>query len=107
MFSPFRQIEAKLDTILGILNTMSAQVSQNFLALQAQVAQTTTVEASAVTLIQGLASQLAAAIAANSNGDTAALPALQSQLQTSAAALAAAVTANTSPVTPANAPVKS
>ena len=74
---------------------MSANVSANFLALQAQVAQTTTVEGSAVTLIQGLATQLAAAIAANSNGDTAALPTLQSQLQTSAAALAAAITTNT------------
>lgn len=84
---------------------MSATVSQNFLALQAQVAQTTTVEQSAVVLIQGLATQLQAAIAAANSGDTAALPALQTELQTSAAALAAAVTANTptAPVTVAGA----
>jgi hypothetical protein len=91
----FQRIEAKLDLILGALKAMSATLSANFLALQAQVAQTTTVEQSAIVLIQGLATQLAAAIAAASNGDTAALPALQQQLSSSATALAAAVTANT------------
>lgn len=81
---------------------MSSNLSSNFTALQAQVQQTTTVEQSAVTLINGLAAQLASAIAASNNGDTAALPNLQSQLQTSAATLAAAVTANTTPApTPA------
>lgn len=77
---------------------MSAQVDANFLALQAQVAQNTSVEGSAVTLIQGIASQLATAIAAANNGDSAALPALQQQLATSATALSAAVAANTTPV---------
>jgi hypothetical protein len=88
-------VNAKLDQILLEIRTMSANLSANFLALQAQVAQNATVEGSAVTLIQGLATQLAAAIAAQANGDTAALPALQTQLQTSATALAAAITANT------------
>jgi hypothetical protein len=46
-------------------------------------------------LLQGLAAQLAAAIAAANNGDSAALPALQAQLATSASALADAITANT------------
>lgn len=73
---------------------MSAQVDQNFLNLQSQVQQTLGVEQSAVTLIQGLANQLAAAIQANNNGDSAALPALQAQLASSASALAAAITAN-------------
>ena len=68
-------------------------------ALTAQVAQNTSVEASAVTLIQGLASQLAAA-----GTDPVALATLQSQLQTSASALAAAITANTPAASPAPPP---
>ena len=64
-------------------------------ALQAQVAQNTTVEASAVTLIQGLAAQITAA-----GTDPAALAALTTSLNTSATALAAAITANT-PAAPA------
>jgi len=64
-------------------------------ALTAQVAENTTVEASAVTLIQGLAAALAAA-----GTDPVALGALQTQLKTSSDALAAAVAANT-PAAPA------
>jgi hypothetical protein len=89
------RIEAKLDALIRSSTTMSANVSANFLALQAQVAQTTTEEASAAALIQGIATQLAAAILAANNGDTAALPALQAALASSQAALAAAVVANT------------
>ncbi len=58
--------------------------------LTAQVAKNTTVEESAVTLIKGLAAQLAAA-----GTDPAKLAALQQQLQTSGTDLAAAITANT------------
>ena len=66
--------------------------------LQAQVAAQTTVEQSAVTLIQSLAAQITAA-----NGvSPAAVEAVVAQFQTSAAALAAAVTANT-PAAPATA----
>lgn len=70
-------------------------------ALTTQVQENTSVEQSAVTLIQGIAAQLAAA-----GTDPAKLSALQSQLSTSATALAAAVAANTpaaptpSPATP-------
>ena len=60
--------------------------------LTAQVAQNTTVEGSAVTLINNIAAALAAAIA---SGNPAALQALQTQLKTSSDALAAAITANT------------
>lgn len=99
-FSPsFDDLDAKLDQVIHMLNLLSmAQKSEGkaimsaLSDLQAAVAQTATVEASAVTLIQGIAAQLAAAIAAN---DPAALTALQTQLTTSATALAAAVTANT------------
>ena len=86
-----------LDEILEGVKSMSTQLT----ALQAQVAQNTSVEQSAATLINGLASQLAAAIAAQNNGDTAALPALQSELASSATALAAAITANTPAAPPA------
>jgi hypothetical protein len=95
-----RSIHDSLKSLHHKVDTMSATLSANFLALQAQVAQNATVEGSAITLLQGLSSQLAAAIAAQANGDTAALPALQTQLSTSAAALAAAITANT-PAAPA------
>ena len=79
---------------------MTTTVSANLAALEAQVAQSISVEASAVTLIQGIAAQLAAALA---SGTDAALPALVAQLNTSATALAAAVSANT-PAAPAPAP---
>ena len=64
-----------------------------------------TVEQSAITLIQGIATQLAALIA---NGATLVaasdVEAVVSQLNTNAAALAAAVTANTPAPTPAPTP---
>ena len=86
------RIEAKLDAIAKELGIMSTQISANLQALMNQVAQNTSVEGSAVTLINGIASELQAALA---NSDDAALPALVTQLQTSAAALSAAVAANT------------
>lgn len=61
-------------------------------ALTAEVTQVNTVEASAVALIQGLAAQIAAAVAID---DTTQLTALSASLTTNATALAAAVTANT------------
>ena len=79
---------------------MTTTVSANLAALEAQVAQSVSVEASAVTLSQGIAAQLSAALA---SGTDAALPALVAQLNTSATALAAAVSANT-PAAPAPAP---
>lgn len=79
---------------------MSTQVSANLLALQAQVAQNTSVEESAVTLINGLSTQLAAAIAASNNGDDQALPNLQASLASSASDLGKAVAANTPATTP-------
>lgn len=72
---------------------MSAELD----ALTGQVAQNTTVEASAVTLIQGLAAQIAAA-----GTDPAKLTALTTSLNTSATALAAAIAANTPAAPPAS-----
>jgi hypothetical protein len=94
------RIERKLDLLLRITVMSTAATDQNFANLQAAVTAETTVEASAVTLIDGFAAQLAAAIAAANNGDSAALPALQAQIAASSATLAAAVTANT-PAAPA------
>jgi hypothetical protein len=92
------RIETVVNEILKELKSMSATVSANLLALQAQVTQNTTVEGSAITLIQGIAQQLTAALA---NSDDSALPALVTQLNTSATALASAITANTPSAPPA------
>lgn len=78
------------------IRTMSTQLA----ALQAQVAENTTVIGSALTLIQGLRAQLDAA-----GTDPAALAALSASLKATDDALAAAVAANTTAApTPAAAP---
>jgi hypothetical protein len=94
--------DGKLDQILAVVQTLQAKETQimiDLTALTAQVAQNTSVEASAVTLIQGIAAELAAA-----QTDPAAVAALAAQLNTSATALAAAITANTPAAPPAPAP---
>jgi hypothetical protein len=73
------RIERKLDLLLGVIKDMSTQISANLQALMTQVAANTSVEGSAVTLIQGIAAQLTAAL---QNSDDAALPALVTQLNT-------------------------
>ena len=90
LINEFIQFEGKEETDM-------ADVKKDIVSLQAQVTANTTVEASAITLINGIAAQLATAIA---SGNPAQLDALQAQLATSATALAAAVTANT-PAAPA------
>jgi len=98
-------IHRKLDAILAAIERLTTQgttIMADLTSLTTQVAQNTTVEGSAVVLIQGLAAQLAAA-----GTDPAKLADLQAQLNTSATALAAAVAANTpagSPVAPVPAP---
>jgi len=87
------RIERKLDTFMAALDDKIA-------ALQAEVANNTTVEKSAVTLLQGLSSQLAAAIAAAANAGATpaqlqALTDLQTALNTNDTDLAAAIAANT------------
>jgi hypothetical protein len=65
-------------------------------ALTAQVTKNTDLEESAITLIQGLADQIA-----NAADDPAEVAALSAKLKASAEALAAAITANTpAPPTP-------
>jgi hypothetical protein len=83
----------ELKHMSGTQNAIDAAVT----ALQAQVAQQTTVEASAVTLLQGLSAQLTAALAADNinPADAPNIVAAVQALQTSQQALAASITANT------------
>lgn len=83
--------------ILHLLKKGELKMSAELDALTAQVAQNTTVETSAVTLIQGLAAQIVAA-----GTDPAKLTALTTSLNTSATALAAAIAANTPQAPPAS-----
>ncbi len=85
-----RRIEGDLYVLTQLVRIQGANEMAVLDALQAQVEAQTTVEQSAVTLIQGLAAQIAAA-----GTDPAKLAALTQQLKTSADALAAAVSANT------------
>lgn len=88
----------------GIKRNMAA-IDDELTALQAQVATDTTVEQSAVTLINGISAQIAAAVAAaQAAGATPAqlaeITAITTSLGTNNTALAAAVAANT-PAAPA------
>ena len=100
-------LNQKLDTIISLLHNIldkEKQMALDVTALQTAVANETTVEASAVTLIQGFAGQIQALIAASANTvDPAALQALVDKMTASQTALAAAVAANTvaAPPTPA------
>ncbi len=87
----------KLNQILGILQEITQKegtMSQELDVLTAQVKATTDLETSAVQLIEGLASQIAAL-----KDDPAKLQALSDSLKASADTLFAAVVANT-PVAP-------
>jgi hypothetical protein len=85
------RIEAAFDSLLSKEIAMAKSLD----ALTTEVTNATTVEASAVILLQGLKKSLDAAIAANAAGDSTQLDALSASLGTSDAALAAAITANT------------
>jgi hypothetical protein len=85
-------VSEQLDTIEGMVRKEMGAIED----LTAQVAQNTSVDESAVTLIQGLAAQIAAA-----GTDPAKLAALQTNLKASADKLAAAVAANTPAAPPA------
>jgi len=89
----FSILNARLDALEKKLDQILANQKEEIMdltALTAQVTASTTVEASAITLLQGLSAQLTA----NAN-DPVAITALAAQLNTSSTALAAAITANT------------
>lgn len=90
---------SSIDARLANLETQGTKTMSALDDLTTQVTANTTVEQSAITLIQGIAAQLAAAAT-----DPAKISALSSQLKTSADALAAAITANTPAAPPAPAP---
>lgn len=93
------QMQSSLQANKASLTTLQTQERSIMAALddlQSQVTQNTSLEQSAITLIQGIAKQLQDAVA---NNDSSALQALAQQLNSSAAALGAAITANT-PATP-------
>ena len=88
----------KLDQIIGLLGTVIEKedtMSKELDDLTIQVKANTDAEASAATLIQGLADQIKAAA-----NDPTKIVALSAALKTSADALAAAVVANTPATTP-------
>lgn len=86
-------IHTRLDLVARLIRTtqhLETEIMTDLTALQASVNETTTVEQSAITLIDGLADQIRAL-----STDPAALAALADQLSTQSAALAADVAANT------------
>ena len=94
----YQQLDQRLSAIESLLIQILANQKEelmNLTALTAQVTASTTVEASAITLLQSLSTLLTA----NAN-NPAAITALAAQLNTSSTALAAAITANT-PAAPA------
>jgi chromosome segregation ATPase len=89
----FRTLDRKMDRLLQMTEAILEKengMSQALDDLATQVTANTTVEESAVTLIKGLAAQIAAA-----GTDPAKLQALQASLKASADDLAAAIAANT------------
>lgn len=89
------QIGTEIRDIFRTLQQGQENMTAQLAALQAQVTQTDTVIASAITLIQGIAAQLEAI-----KDDPAAIAALAADLHTQTDALAAAVAANTPSTTP-------
>ena len=83
---------APADQTAAALHHLEVTIMSALSDLQAQVAQNTSVEQSAVSLIQGLAKQIATAVASD---DSDALKNLSANLSASVAPLAAAVAANT------------
>ena len=82
------RIEQKLDALFQLENTELMKLAD----LKVQVEKNTAIEESAVTLINGLAAEIAAA-----KDDPAAIQALADELAKSGGDLAAAITANATP----------
>ena len=95
IFAELRVINQQLADIRRALNIQETNIMSALDDLATQVAKNTSLEASAIQLIEGLAKELAAAAT-----DPAKVTALSAQLASSASALASAITANT-PAAPA------
>jgi len=83
---------AKLDELKALLIANQRVTMSELDTLKSEVEHTTTVEDSAIVLLNGLSAQIASL-----KGDPAALQALADQLSAKSADLAAAVSANTPP----------
>jgi len=91
-------INKKLDTIIQLLTTMQqaeTDMADTLDEIVADVTKETTVENSLITLLNGIAGQLAAA-----GQDPVKLAALHTSLQANIAAMMTAITANTPPPSP-------
>ena len=94
-------IDQKLDVIISMLKTSAEKediMTKELITLQADVAENTVLDASIITLCDGLSAQILSL-----KDDPAALAALSASLKASSAAIAAAVLANT-PVVPPEEP---
>ena len=91
------EVNRKLDLILNFLTGMEKTIMADLSSLTTAVTNETSVNQSAITLLNGLSAALTAA-----GTDPVALAALATQINSNASALSAAITANT-PVTPAQA----
>jgi hypothetical protein len=98
-----RTVEELYDLVVKVLHKENANMA-TLADIQAAVAAETTVEASVVTLLQQLASDLKAAQASN---DPVAMQAVVDKLTANANTMAAAVAANTTAPAPAPAPAPS
>ena len=95
-----------LSALVAKLIEGSKTMSVELETLKSEVAEMTTVVGSAIVLIDGIEARITAAVAAATNGDTNALPALAAVLKSERELLAAAVAANTPTVVePVAAPV--
>lgn len=92
-----RRVELKLDELFNRFNQMEKAIMAEIDDLKAAVANDTTVEQSAITLISGFGAMLAAALANNDSDLRAAVETVATQVNTNASTLAAAVAANTPP----------
>lgn len=70
-------------------------MAQDLTELTTEIERNSTIDGSAIVLINGIAARIDKAVAAAAAGDTAALTALASSLRSSSTALAEAVAANT------------
>lgn len=104
-FPPDPAVAQKLDQILAALQTLTNQgvkIMAEIDDLNAAVTAEQTVEASAITLLNGLSAQLTAAL--NSSTPNAAIQGVITNINANASALAAAVAANTPAAPPATPP---
>ena len=90
----------RIENLLIRLTKMANALDAEIASLQAEVTAETTVESSAVTLINGISAQIASAVAAAqaagaSPAELAAITAVQASITASSTTLASAVAANT------------